>query len=94
MGHPAWRYPQCMANAAHEKQQYRDRVDAILNKLAEEVGGFHGWPKRSPPGRYIALGQCLTDLCEIPGHDEWFDAAKVAFAKWMADRNQTMTPPR
>jgi hypothetical protein len=65
----------------------------IMNKLGEEYGDWFGYPKHSPVGRFVALGEYLVELCEIPGHDEWFDAAKDAYLKWKAGHHMDTTPP-
>jgi len=59
----------------------------------EEYGRYLGWPEHTPVGRYIALGEYLTELCEIEPHDEWFDEAAAAYQKWKKERGITLTPP-
>jgi hypothetical protein len=82
-----------MEKTAKEKQEHLHRALLILNRLGEEYGDWYGWPKHTPPSRFLALGEFIVELCEIEPHEEWFDAAKEAYLKWKKLHHQDITPP-
>jgi hypothetical protein len=85
------RYYRHMAKTLKQEHDYRTML--IANQLGEEYGKWFGWPEHSPIGRHIALGEYITELCELEPHDEWFDAAKDAYQKWKKVHHVDTTPP-
>ena len=82
-----------MTKTPKETEEHRHRAMLINNSLGEEYRTWYGWPEHTTFGRYLALGEYIVELCEEPGHDEWFDAAKEAYLKWKAERGYKNTPP-
>ena len=82
-----------MTTTLKEKQDHQHKTMLINNELGEEYRRYYGWPEEHPFGRYPALGEYIVELCEVEGHDNWFDAAKDAYLKWKKERGYTNTPP-
>ena len=87
------RYYRRMVKTQKEKEEHGRRTMLICNQLGVEYGNWYGWPSHTPVGRYIALGEYITELCELDPHDEWFDAAKDAYQKWKKVHGIDNTPP-
>lgn len=82
-----------MKKTAKETEEHRYRTMLIANQMGKEYGDWFGFPEHSPVGRNLAIGEYILELCEEPGHDEWYDAAKAAYLKWKEVHNMTMTSP-
>jgi hypothetical protein len=72
---------------------HMDRMIFINNSLGEEYRDWWGWPEHNQPGRSIALGEYIVELCDLPGHDKWYDDAKDAYLEWKKVHGHTTTPP-
>lgn len=81
-----------MNKTSHEKEQHRDRVTAIVNKLGHEYGAWYGWTEGF--GRYVALGEYILEETEssLP-HDEWLMEARKSFLKWKRVHDIGTAPP-
>lgn len=83
-----------MEKTRKEKQEHQHRIMQINNELGQEYNRWFGVPEGQGIGRYVALGEYITELCEFEGHDSWFDAARDAYQQWKKTHHIKTTPSR